>query len=138
MKSVDKSQLPRNFKNTLGTSDSEVFQITGTWFQFWNVNSPNFLFSSHTRRKKTDLQFQMMTIYYTIESPRNRDYWKYPQFKHTVKPQDDIVGYYALKQDFKYVVLRNDFTPTLQSCHQTVERCSLAPQISNQLSRAPS
>ena len=50
-----------------------------------------------------------MTIYYTIESPRNRDYWKYPQFKHTVKPQDDIVGYYALKQDFKYVVLRNDF-----------------------------
>ena len=54
----------------------------------------------------------MMTIYYTIESPRNRDYWKYPQCKHTVKPQDDIVGYYALKQDFKYVVLRNDFTPT--------------------------
>ena len=30
----------------------------------------------------------MMTIYYTIESPRNRDYWRYPQFKHTVKPQD--------------------------------------------------
>jgi len=64
------------------------------------------LTSSHTRRKKTDLQFQMMTIYYTIESPRNRDYWKYPQFKHIVKPQDEIVGYYALKQDFKYVVLR--------------------------------
>ena len=54
----------------------------------------------------------MMTIYYTIESPRNRDYWRYPQFKHTVKPQDDIVGYYALKQDFKYVVLRKDFTLT--------------------------
>ena len=71
-------------------------------------------FSSHTRRKKTDLQFQIMTIYYTIESPRNRDYWKYPQFKHIVKPQDDIVGYYALKQDFKYVVLRNDFKPTLK------------------------
>ena len=77
-------------------------------------STPNLEFSSHTRRKKTDLQFQMMTIYYTIESPRNRDYWKYPQFKHIVKPQDDIVGYYALKQDFKYVVLRNDFKPTLK------------------------
>ena len=57
----------------------------------------------------------MMTIYYTIESPRNRDYWRYPQFKHTVKPQDNIVGYYALKQDFKYVVLRNDFTLTFEN-----------------------
>ena len=82
---------------------------TGKWVRRDEPLENLSIFSSHTRRKKTDLQFQMMTIYYTIESPRNRDYWRYPQFKHTVKPQDDIVGYYALKQDFKYVVLRNDF-----------------------------
>ena len=66
-------------------------------------------FSSHTRRKKTDLQFQMMNIYYTMESPRNKEYDKYPYFKHVIKPQDEIVGYYALKKDYKYVVLRNIF-----------------------------
>ena len=48
-----------------------------------------------------------MNIYYTKESPRNKEYDKYPYFRHVIKPQDDIVGYYALKQDFKYVVLRN-------------------------------
>ena len=66
-------------------------------------------FSSHTRRKKTDLQFQMMNIYYTMESPRNNEYDKYPYFKHVIKPQDEIVGYYALKKDYKYVVLRKFF-----------------------------
>ena len=54
------------------------------------------IFSSHTRRKKTDLQFQITNIYYTKESPRNKEYDKYPYFKHVVKPQDDIVGYYPL------------------------------------------
>ena len=70
------------------------------------MNLFDMIFSSHTRRKKTDLQFQITNIYYTKESPRNKEYDKYPYFKHVVKPQDDIVGYYALKQDFKYVVLR--------------------------------
>ena len=64
------------------------------------------IFSSHTRRKKTDLQFQITNIYYTKESPRNKEYDKYPYFKHVVKSQDDIVGYYALKNNFKYVVRR--------------------------------
>ena len=99
-------------------------------------SASEFLYSSHTRRKKTDLQFQMMTIYYTIESPRNRDYWRYPQFKHTVKPQDDIVGYYALKQDFKYVVLRNDFTLTLENKSLRIEQCSLAPILSGAIGKS--
>ena len=47
-----------------------------------------------------------MNIYYTKESPRNKEYDKYPYFKHVIKPQDAIVGYYAMKQDWKYVVLR--------------------------------
>ena len=68
-----------------------------------------YFFSSHTRRKKTDLQFQMMNIYYTIESPRNKELDKYPYFKHVIKPQDEIVGYYALKKDYKYIVLRKIF-----------------------------
>ena len=44
-----------------------------------------------------------------MESPRNKEYDKYPYFKHVIKPQDEIVGYYALKKDYKYVVLRNIF-----------------------------
>merc|ERR1712131_306966 len=62
--------------------------------------------SSHTRRKKTDIQFQIMNIYYHKESPRNKEYDKYPYFKHVIKPQDALVGYYAMKLDWKYVVLR--------------------------------
>ena len=91
-------------------------------------NNPiSYFLSSHTRRKKTDLQFQIMNIYYTKESPRNKDYDKYPYFKHVIKPQDDIVGYYALKQDFKYVVLRNDSTFALENKRLIIEQCSLAP-----------
>ena len=51
-----------------------------------------------------------MNIYYTKESPRNKEYDKYPYFKHVIKPQDKLVGYYALKQDWKYVVLRKVYT----------------------------
>ena len=51
----------------------------------------------------------MMNIYYTIESPRNEELDKYPYFKHVIKPQDEIVGYYALKKDYKYIVLRKFF-----------------------------
>ena len=51
----------------------------------------------------------MMNIYYTIESPRNKELDKYPYFKHVIKPQDEIVGYYALKKDYKYIVLRKFF-----------------------------
>lgn len=77
------------------------------------------LTSSHTRRKKTDLQFQIMFIYYTKESPRNKDYEKYPYFKHVIKPQDKLVGYYAMKQDWKYVVLRL----VMARQHQKVFNC---------------
>ena len=77
------------------------------------------IFSSHTRRKKTDLQFQIMNIYYTKESPRNKEYDKYPYFKHVVKPQDKLVGYYAMKQDWKYVVLRKVYIIIV---YQTIER----------------
>ena len=47
-----------------------------------------------------------MNIYYHKESPRNKEYDKYPYFKHVIKPQDALVGYYAMKLDWKYVVLR--------------------------------
>lgn len=68
--------------------------------------------SSHTRRKKTDLQFQILNIYYTKESPRNKDYDKFPYFKHVIagedtpKSQDELVGYYALKKNWRTVVKR--------------------------------
>ena len=74
------------------------------------------IFSSHTRRKKTDLQFQILNIYYTKESPRNKEYDKYPYFKHvvagegTLKSQDELVGYYALKTSWRKVVHRKVYT----------------------------
>ena len=92
-----------------GKISHSKLSLQGRSFTINNVPISQFIFSSHTRRKKTDLQFQITNIYYTKESPRNKEYDKYPYFKHVVKPQDDIVGYYALKQDFKYVVLRKAY-----------------------------
>ena len=88
--------------------DGPLRQVSKVDDPLWTIFTVHFYanFSSHTRRKKTDLQFQIMNIYYTKESPRNKEYDKYPYFKHVVKPQDKLVGYYAMKQDWKYVVLR--------------------------------
>ena len=61
-----------------------------------------------------------MNIYYTKESPRNKEYDKYSYFKHVVKPQDKLVGYYAMKQDWKYVVLRKVYRPRIATKCRTL------------------
>ena len=47
-------------------------------------------FSSHQTRKKTDLQYEMLFNYYTVESPRN--------YRHVIMDEEPFVEY-----------VRNDF-----------------------------
>ena len=77
------------------------------------------------------MQFQITNIYYTKESPRNKEYDKYPYFKHVVKPQDDIVGYYALKQDFKYVVLRKVYHRLVKNAgaKESIQKWTIMSQL---------
>ena len=42
-------------------------------------------FSSHQTRKKTDLQYEMLFNYYTVESPRN--------YSHVIMDQEPVVEY---------------------------------------------
>ena len=56
--------------------------------------------SSHRLRSKTDLQYYILFIYYTIESPNNRNIDK-PYYKHVIREQEPVVGYYAMGRKYK-------------------------------------
>ena len=52
----------------------------------------NLDFSSHQTRKKTDLQYEMLFNYYTVESPRN--------YSHVIMDQEPVVEY--IRNGFSY------------------------------------
>lgn len=65
-------------------------------------------FSSHRVRLKTDLQFEMMFIYYSLESPRN--------YNVTTMKEAPVVGYYGLGNKYKENAL------TLQNCRKSLKK----------------
>ena len=59
-------------------------------------------------RLKTDLQFEMMFIYFTLQSPRN--------YSATVMKEAPVVGYYGLGNKYKENAL------TLQNCRKAMKK----------------
>ena len=57
---------------------------------------------------KTDLQFEMMFIYYSLESPRN--------YNVTTMKEAPVVGYYGLGNKYKENAL------TLQNCRKALKK----------------
>jgi len=51
------------------------------------------LTSSHQTRKKTDLQYEMLFNYYTVESPRN--------YSHVIMDQEPVVEYISLYDNYR-------------------------------------
>lgn len=66
------------------------------------------LTSSHRVRLKTDLQFEMMFIYYSLESPRN--------YNVTTMNEEPVVGYYGIENKYKENAL------TLQNCRKALKK----------------
>ena len=67
---------------------------------FFLITRLNSIFSSHHLRAKTDLQYYILFIYYTIESPNNRNADK-PYYKHIIREQEPVVGYYSMGKKYK-------------------------------------